>query len=80
MRHYVRKLLLTALASLKPKRKLTWKRVIGRVICTTVLFVLLTAAMLFYYERGRSDERQIWEPRWQMERDVYRTMPFRNDD
>ena len=80
MRHYIRKLLLSALASLKPKRKLTWKRVIGQLIWTTMLFVILTAAMVFQYERGRIDERQIWEPKWQMEKDVYRTMPFRNDD
>jgi hypothetical protein len=46
----------------------------------TVLFVVFTTAMVFQYEKGREDERQLWEPKWQMERDVYRTMPFRNDD
>ncbi len=80
MRHYVRKLLLSALASVKPKRKLTWKRVIGQLIWTTVLVVIFATAMTYQYEKGREDERQLWEPKWQMERDVYRTMPFYNDD
>ena len=80
MRHYFLKLLLSVLASLKPKRKLTWKRVIGQLIWMTILFVVFTGAMLYQYERGRFDERQLWEPKWQMEKDVYRTMPFRNDD
>lgn len=80
MRHYVRTLLLSALASLKPKRKLTWKRVVRHLIWMTVLFVVFTTAMIYQYEKGRYDERQLWEPKWQMERDVYRTMPFRNDD
>ena len=80
MRHYFLKLLLSALALLKPKRKLTWKRVVGQLIWMTVLFVVFTTAMVYQYEKGREDERQLWEPKWQMERDVYRTMPFRNDD
>ncbi len=66
--------------SLKPKRKLTWKRVLRQVIWITVLFVILTTAMVIQYERGREDERKLWEPEWQIERGVYRTMPFRNDD
>ena len=80
MRHYFLKLLLSALASLKPKRKLTWKRVIGQLIWMTVMVVVFMTAMIYQYEKGRSDERQLWEPKWQMERDVYRTMPFYNDD
>lgn len=66
--------------SLKLKRKLTWKRVLRRVIWITVLFVILTTAMVVQYERGREDERNLWEPKWQLDRGVYRTMPFRNDD
>jgi len=80
MRHNFRKLLLTALAFVKPKRKPSLKKIIREAIWMTVLFVILTAAMVFQYQRGRNDERAVWEPRWQMEKDVYRTMPFRNDD
>jgi len=54
--------------------------VIGQVIWMMVLVVILTSAMAFQYYRGRNDERKLWEPKWQMERDVYRTMPFRDDD
>jgi len=64
----------------KPKRKPSLKKIIREAIWMTVLFVILTAAMVFQYQRGRNDERAVWEPRWQMEKDVYRTMPFRNDD
>lgn len=80
MRHYFLKFLLSVLTLLKPKRKLTWKRIAGQALCMTVLVMIFTAAMMVQYHRGRNDERKLWEPKWQMERDVYRTMPFRDDD
>lgn len=80
MRHYFLKLLLTVLAFVKPKRKITLRMIIRETIWMIVLFVVLTSAMIFQYHRGRTDERKVWEPKWQIEKDVYRTMPFRNEN
>jgi len=66
----------SVLKLLKPKSK---KKFFLNLIWMTTLFVFMTGALTIQYWRGRYDERQIWEPKWQMERDVYRVMPY-NDD
>lgn len=83
MRHHFLQLgksLLSVLASLKPKRKPHWKKKLALFTFVYVLlFVILTGGMLYQYERGRYDERQLWEPKWEMERDAYRLMPYHDD-
>ena len=80
MRQYFLKLLLSVLALLKPKRKLTWKRFVLGTVTWTVAVTIIIAAHMFSYYRGRVDERAYWEPRWQIESTEYRMMPYGIDD
>ncbi len=66
----------SVLKFLKPKSK---KKFFLNLLWMTAMVVFLTSALVVQYWRGRYDERQLWEPKWQMERDVYRVMPY-NDD
>ncbi len=66
--------------SLRPKRKIKWKKLVYDTLICVGLFVLVTSMITLSYWRGRHDERMFWEPKWEMERDVYRLMPYNEDD
>ena len=75
------RLLVLVPKSLRPKRKPHWKKKLAvSILSWVVVFGVLTSAMVIQYWRGRYDERQVWEPKWEMERDVYRLMPYGQDD
>ncbi len=73
-------MLLRVLALLKPKRKLTAKKVVLGTLTWIAMVLIIMSAYMFSYYKGRLDERSLWEPRWQMESTDYRLMPYGFDD